>query len=143
MQHQVAFKTDGAMGAATATPSFFFQAKDGQPAFLHPLELRCLLEENQGAPWRLAEVAATLTGQPAPDVPSISAYLNMVLQHYEETLEFYGQTLGGRVIRKHLGWYMDRAGTPADLRRAVLTEAAPRRLRALLGDALADHRLAA
>ena len=53
LQHQVAFKTDGAMGAATATPSFFFQAKDGQPAFLHPLELRCLLEENQGAPWRL------------------------------------------------------------------------------------------
>ena len=98
---------------------------------------------SQGAPWRQAEVAATLTGQPAPDVPSISAYLNMVLQHYEETLEFYGQTLGGRVIRKHLGWYMDRAGTPADLRRAVLTEAAPRRLRALLGDALADHRLAA
>ena len=36
-------------------------------------------------------------------------------------LTFYGTVLGARVARKHLGWYMDRCGTPAALRRAVLT----------------------
>ncbi len=45
----------------------------------------------------------------------------MVLGHYDAILHFYGTKLGLRVARKHLGWYMDHAGTPAAARRAVLT----------------------
>ncbi|MFW5881851.1 MAG: tRNA dihydrouridine synthase DusB, partial [Roseicyclus sp.] len=44
--------------------------------------------------------------------------------------------LGLRVARKHLGWYMDGAGTPADLRRRVLTATEPRTVLALLDPAL-------
>ena len=45
----------------------------------------------------------------------------MVAEHYDEMLRFYGVDLGAKVARKHLGWYMDHCATPADLRRALLT----------------------
>jgi tRNA-dihydrouridine synthase len=75
----------------------------------------------QGAPWLPAQVAAGLSGRPVPTAPAGQALSDMVAGHYEATLAFYGKELGAKVARKHLGWYMDRAGTPADLRRAVLT----------------------
>jgi tRNA-dihydrouridine synthase len=60
----------------------------------------------------------------------------MVSGHYEAMLGFYGAELGARVARKHLGWYMDHAGTPAPQRRAVLTAPSPREVLQLLPDAL-------
>jgi tRNA-dihydrouridine synthase len=42
---------------------------------------------------------------------------DLVSAHYEAMLGFYGEDLGGKVARKHLGWYMDGAATPAALRR--------------------------
>ncbi|WP_269446557.1 tRNA dihydrouridine synthase DusB [Celeribacter halophilus] len=93
----------------------------------------------QGRPWILAEVAANLTGQPKPDRPEGSAFADMVGGHYEAGLGFYGTDLGGRVMRKHLGWYMDEIGTPAELRRRVLTEKTPQKVLSLLPDAMSGN----
>ncbi|KUF12349.1 tRNA dihydrouridine synthase DusB [Pseudoponticoccus marisrubri] len=94
----------------------------------------------QGAPWRLAEIAAALYGAPPVHIPEGRAFCDMVADHYEAMLGFYGTTLGGRVARKHLGWYMDRAGTPAALRQRLLTEKDPRAVLQLLPDALIRNR---
>jgi tRNA-dihydrouridine synthase B len=75
----------------------------------------------QGRPWALAEIGAALHGTPSPKVPKGAALSAMVSAHYEDMLAFYGAELGLRVARKHLGWYMDEAGTPAELRGRVLT----------------------
>ena len=75
----------------------------------------------QGKPWLLAQVAHDLYGTPRPIVPTGSAFAEMVHDHYDEMIRFYGDPLGARVARKHLGWYMETCGTPADLRRALLT----------------------
>ncbi|GAW34931.1 tRNA-dihydrouridine synthase C [Roseovarius sp. A-2] len=91
----------------------------------------------QGRPWLLAQVAAALYGTPAPEVPQGAALADLVAGHYEAILGFYGRALGGRVARKHLGWYMDHAGTGADLRRRVLT-AGPEEVLHLLPDAMQD-----
>ncbi|MCO8145939.1 tRNA dihydrouridine synthase DusB [Rhodovulum tesquicola] len=93
----------------------------------------------QGRPWVLARIAAALAGRPAPAAPTGAAFADMVAGHYEASLSFYGRTLGARVIRKHLGWYMDEAGTPPALRQAVLTERDPGRVLALLSEAMAGH----
>ncbi len=97
----------------------------------------------QGRPWAVAEIAAVLFGTPAPEVPHGAGLAALVAEHYEATLAFYGTALGARVIRKHLGWYMDRAGTPAALRREVLTAATPRAVLARLPDALCPMAAAA
>ncbi|RAP42767.1 tRNA dihydrouridine synthase DusB [Rhodovulum viride] len=97
----------------------------------------------QGRPWLLAEIGARIAGRPAPAVPQGAALADMVARHYEDMLGFYGADLGGRVARKHLGWYMDRAGTPAPLRRRVLTAPAGAAVLALLPEALASEGRAA
>ncbi|MEN8837625.1 tRNA dihydrouridine synthase DusB [Celeribacter marinus] len=91
---------------------------------------------SQGRPWILAQVAANLMGAPAPDVPTGARFADMVAGHYEAGLSFYGADLGARVLRKHLGWYMDHARTPADLRRAVLTQKGEHEVQRLLAEAL-------
>ena len=97
----------------------------------------------EGAPWRLAEIAHGLGLGPKPIVPQGSDFIEMVRRHYEASLSFYGEDLGRRVIRKHLGWYMDRVGTPASLRKTILT-GAPKLVRRLLSDALSpDAQVAA
>lgn len=90
----------------------------------------------QGKPWLLAQVAHDLWDSEAPDIPSGSVLIDMVSGHYEAMLEFYGGDLGLRVARKHLGWYMDEVGTPAPLRREVLTARTAADVLRLLPDAL-------
>jgi len=99
----------------------------------------------QGRPWALAEIGAALFGAPAPHIPTGAALVDMVAAHYEAMLSFYGAALGGRVARKHLGWYMDEAGTAPELRRSVLTASEPDTVLRLLPDALlgAEQRCAA
>ena len=96
----------------------------------------------QGQPWLLAQVSATLHGTSAPNVPQNKALVEMVSKHYEAMLSFYGVTLGGKVARKHLGWYMDYAGTGPALRKAILTHADPSAVLRDLPDAL-DMQVAA
>lgn len=75
----------------------------------------------EGRPWLLAQVAAALANKAPVATPTGAAFADMVSRHYEATLAFYGIELGARVVRKHLGWYMDEANTPPALRREVLT----------------------
>lgn len=90
----------------------------------------------QGRPWQLAAIAATLYGTKTPVIPQGQAFCDMATAHYEAMLNFYGIALGQKVARKHLGWYMDTAGTDAATRRAVLTTEDPATVLRLLPDAL-------
>ncbi len=92
----------------------------------------------QGRPWILAQVAAELSGQAAPQAPKGRAFVDMVLGHYDAMLSFYGAELGGKTARKHLGWYMDQKAPDPMVRKAVLTERDPAQVIKLLPDALAS-----
>ena len=90
----------------------------------------------QGRPWMLAQIAHELFGTAMPDIPEGAALVDMVADHYDAMLSFYGEALGGKVARKHLGWYMDDAGPGRDVRRAVLTSNSPETVLSLLPEAL-------
>lgn len=92
----------------------------------------------QGQPWLVAEIGAAVFGTPAPTRPTGEALIHMVAAHYEDMLSFYGTTLGGKVARKHLGWYMDAARTPTALRKQILTDKDPASVLAALPMALAQ-----
>jgi len=97
----------------------------------------------QGRPWILALIAAELGDQDGPSIPEGADFVDMVAQHYDAMLSFYGIDLGRRVARKHLGWYMDEAGTGQVLRKAILTEPEPKAVFSLLPDALTPFEVAA
>jgi tRNA-dihydrouridine synthase B len=67
-----------------------------------------------GRPWIAAAIQAALDGQPAAE-PDLEARLDIVLRHLDETLAFYGDPLGLKVFRKHLGWYVQAAPAPIAL----------------------------
>lgn len=97
----------------------------------------------QGRPWLLAEIAAALYGTPAPQVPTGGALVDLVARHYEAILGFYGRDLGLRIARKHLGWYVDAARGPAELRARLMRAGDPAQVLALLPDALEPREAAA
>lgn len=58
-----------------------------------------------GRPWFIGQVMAYLkNGEIKPD-PSIEEQKELVLEHFEAMLEFYGIQGGVHIARKHLGWY--------------------------------------
>jgi tRNA-dihydrouridine synthase B len=69
-----------------------------------------------GRPWVAATVQAAMEGREVGE-PDLSARLDIALTHLGETLAFYGDTLGLKVFRKHLGWYIQGAPAPIDLTR--------------------------
>ena len=80
----------------------------------------------QGRPWLLAQIRAALAGDPVPRAPQGGALLDLICEHYEAMLDFYGLPLGLKCARKHLGWYMDGLQAPSALRREVLTATTPK-----------------
>ena len=50
---------------------------------------------------------------------------NLMIEHYEAMLSFYGADLGVRVSRKHLGWWLERMPGGAVVRQKVMRMTEP------------------
>ena len=74
----------------------------------------------QGAPWRLAEISAVIYGTKKPVIPVGNELAELIINHHKEILDFYGEPLGIKNARKHLGWYLDGLKCPPSLRQGVL-----------------------
>ena len=91
----------------------------------------------QGRPWH----AGWLAGHAAPERGEIAA---LAVEHYEMMLEFYGETVGVRHARKHLGWYLERYAGAIEpgLKAEILTSKDPRHVAARMAEALNGAALA-
>jgi nifR3 family TIM-barrel protein len=74
-----------------------------------------------GRPWLAAALEQGLAGGGGAAEPGPEARLALVIEHFREALAFYGDRLGLKIFRKHLGWYVEQAPWPADagVRRAA------------------------
>jgi tRNA-dihydrouridine synthase B len=66
-----------------------------------------------GRPWMIAALQRALVGGEALTDPDAWARFEIVIDHLRDTLAFYGDRLGLRIFRKHLGWYVEQAPWPA------------------------------
>jgi tRNA-dihydrouridine synthase B len=67
-----------------------------------------------GRPWIAAALDRALcTGEEISE-PHLVSRLGIALEHFTDTLRFYGDALGLKIFRKHLGWYVEQALCPAD-----------------------------
>lgn len=65
-----------------------------------------------GRPWCAASMDAALeTGAPMAE-PNLAERLGILFDHLADSLRFYGDALGLKVFRKHLGWYVQNAPLP-------------------------------
>ena len=81
----------------------------------------------QGQPWVPGKVGAELDGTAAADAPAGDELVALILEHYDMMLTDYGTTLGVRVARKHLDWYLEALGIvlAKDTRKALLNAESP------------------
>lgn len=60
----------------------------------------------QGRPWIFREIHHYLqTGEMLP-APSLAEVRSILLEHVGNVHQFYGEFLGARIARKHVGWYL-------------------------------------
>lgn len=64
----------------------------------------------QGKPWLCGQIAHYLkNGQLTPD-PTNSEIAAIILRHLSELYNLYGEFMGVRIARKHVGWYLKQSG---------------------------------
>ena len=69
----------------------------------------------QGYPWVFREISHTLkTGQRLTP-PTRGEVFAVMQAHWQSLIDFYGDFMGLRIARKHIGWYLDRLGLDARL----------------------------
>lgn len=85
-----------------------------------------------GAPWMPGRIAQTLSTGRDPGAPSLHVQAATAKRHFEAMLAHYGDALGLRNARKHVGWYLEQAGARSQVlkswRQQLCTEEAPKRL---------------
>ena len=76
-----------------------------------------------GRPWVATQIEAELAGREFA-APDAFTRLAIALDHFRDSLRFYGDRLGLKIFRKHLAAYVDQAPWPADaeIRRAARAE---------------------
>ena len=89
----------------------------------------------QGAPWRLATIAAELAGGCPRGMLQAIDVRDVISRHYDAMLTFHGRDLGVRIARKHLGWYADEAGIDPRFRARMMTETSPAEVLSLIAAA--------
>jgi nifR3 family TIM-barrel protein len=73
-----------------------------------------------GRPWIAAALDRALASGKPLEEPGLAERFEILRTHLAESLKFYGESLGLKVFRKHLGWYVSGApiGDPAFRREA-------------------------
>ena len=94
---------------------------------------------SHGAPWIFRSVNTYLHAGIASPALSPAEVRDIILGHLSSLYAFYGEDLGVRIARKHLGWYCEQLLTdPADIRRTLMAAESTSVQFALVHDRLED-----
>jgi tRNA-dihydrouridine synthase B len=78
-----------------------------------------------GKPWLLGQFMHWFkTGERLPD-PDIATQYAILNEHYRDMLKLYGEDVGVKVARKHIGWYTKGRTGSAEFRNRANSEADP------------------
>ncbi len=69
-----------------------------------------------GRPWIASTIERALQTGGAMTEPDLATRLGIVLDHFGDSLRFYGDGFGLKIFRKHLGWYVETAPWPLCVR---------------------------
>jgi len=87
-----------------------------------------------GKPWLLGQVMHWFaTGTRLSD-PDLATQYSILDEHYRDMLELYGEEVGVRVARKHIGWYTKGLPGSAEFRNRANKEVDPHIVLKMLGD---------
>ena len=74
-----------------------------------------------GKPWLIAQVASEMKGENKNFTPSLAEQKNIVLDHFAEMIDHYGEQTAIPLARKHIGWYSAGLKGSAEFRAKINT----------------------
>ena len=72
-----------------------------------------------GKPWLLAQIMHWWRTGASLAAPDIEAQYDVITEHYADMLALYGEDVGVKIARKHLGWYTKGRPGSAEFRNRV------------------------
>ncbi len=72
-----------------------------------------------GKPWFISQIAHYLKTGEEIAAPPLQEQLSIILEHYNEMLEYYGNDTGVQLARKHIGWYSGGLVNSAEFRGKI------------------------
>ena len=96
-----------------------------------------------GRPWLLRQMMDALTGGEARPDPTIDEQYRVIVDHYQQMLDLYGEQVGVNMARKHIGWDTKGLTGSAEVRNKVNQEPDSRRVLAMLAEFYAPWRIQA
>ncbi|MGX2029001.1 tRNA dihydrouridine synthase DusB [Methylocaldum gracile] len=67
-----------------------------------------------GNPWLFRRIDHFLSGSVESGLPGAEETRDVILEHLNGLYAFYGEHLGVRIARKHVGWYLSHLSCPPD-----------------------------
>jgi tRNA-dihydrouridine synthase B len=74
----------------------------------------------QGRPWIFREISEFLATGQTPTRASIAEVRDIMRAHLRNLYMFYGEQVGVRIARKHIGWYTEGRANAEDFRKVVM-----------------------
>ena len=71
----------------------------------------------QGRPWLCGQIAQYLAHGTYTAAPDVRQLRQILLTHLQNLHEFYGEPMGARIARKHVGWYLAYQPGAVDFQR--------------------------
>lgn len=73
-----------------------------------------------GRPWLFGDLAAAFHGRPTASAPSVGGVAEALRDHARRLVEWHGETVGIRDLRKHVGWYLQGYPVGPEARRRLV-----------------------
>lgn len=73
----------------------------------------------QGKPWLFSQINHFLNTGDLLAAPDAATRADIIIQHIQAIHQFYGEHLGVRIARKHIGWYMGDDSDCRDIKSAI------------------------
>ena len=86
----------------------------------------------RGKPWILRNILNSVSKQNISYNFPIIEKINLILEHYENMLLFYGKNLGIRLARKHLNWYMKNFDISTNFKHEILTASCSHQIKSMI-----------
>ncbi len=72
-----------------------------------------------GKPWLISQIAHFLKTGDKISPPSIKEQFVIVINHYDDMINYYGVDVGVKMARKHLGWYSSGLPNSSEFRATI------------------------
>ena len=92
-----------------------------------------------GRPWFIHHLTHFLRTGERLSAPPLGEQLTIILAHYDDMLSHYGNEIGVRMARKHLGWYSSGLSNSAEFRAKINRLANPSEVKELTTNFYNQH----